>query len=118
MKKVVAVALCAALSLSACASSPDSIQAQYISPLQYQGYDCGQIRTELGRISARVSQVSGQQQRESNNDALAMGVALVIFWPALFFLALGDDKKEELGRLKGEYDALQVVSNEKRCNVT
>jgi hypothetical protein len=115
MRKSIAAALCVAVAVSACASSPNSIQATYVSPLQYQSYDCDQVRTELVRISNRVSEVSGQQQRQANNDAIAMGVGLVIFWPALFFLAGGNDRKEELGRLKGEYDALQIVANEKSC---
>ena len=117
MKAKSVVALVAALSVAACATAPDKIQAAYVSPLQYQHYDCSQIRTELVRISTRVSEVTGQQQRQANNDALAMGVGLVIFWPALFFLAGGNDKKEELARLKGEYDALQIAANEKRCGV-
>lgn len=117
VKKVTAVALCAALILSACASNPDNISAAYVSPLQYQSYNCDQIRTELIRLSARVDEVTGQQRKKANNDAVAMGVGLVLFWPALFFLANGSDKREELGRLKGEYDALQKAAVEKQCNL-
>lgn len=109
------VAVGAALSLTACATSPDKISASYVSPLQYQSYDCGQIQGELVRISQRVDEVTGQQRKQASNDALAMGVGLVLFWPALFFLAGGNDKKEELGRLKGEYDALQAASVQKQC---
>ena len=109
------VGACAALSLTACATSPDKISASYVSPLQYQSYDCGQIRGELVRISQRVDEVTGQQRKQASNDALAMGVGLVLFWPALFFLAGGNDKKEELGRLKGEYDALQAAAVQKQC---
>ena len=116
MKIKAVVACCAALSLAACATAPDKISASYVSPLQYQTYDCGQIRTELVRISQRVDEVTGQQRKQANNDAIAMGVGLVLFWPALFFLAGGNDKKEELGRLKGEYDALQQTAVTKRCN--
>jgi len=116
MKIKTVVACCAALSLAACATAPDKISASYVSPLQYQTYDCGQIRTELVRISQRVDEVTGQQRKQANNDAIAMGVGLVLFWPALFFLAGGNDKKEELGRLKGEYDALQQTAVTKRCN--
>ncbi|MFA4899930.1 MAG: hypothetical protein WC563_10425 [Brevundimonas sp.] len=115
MKKIIAAALCVGLT-AACATSPDKISAQYVSPMQYQAYSCSQIRTELVRVGARVAEVTGQQRKQANNDALAMGVGLVIFWPALFFLAGGSDKKEELGRLKGEYDALQVSANEKSCD--
>ena len=116
MKIKAFVAVCAALSLAACATSPDKISASYDSPLQYQGYDCGQIRSELVRIGRRVDEVTGHQRKQANNDALAMGVDLVLFWPALFFLAGGNDKKEELGRLKGEYDALQEAAVVKRCD--
>ena len=116
MKIKAFVAVCAALSLAACATSPDKISASYVSPLQYQGYDCGQIRSELVRIGRRVDEVTGHQRKQANNDALAMGVDLVLFWPALFFLAGGNDKKEELGRLKGEYDALQEAAVVKRCD--
>lgn len=109
------VASCAALSLAACATAPDKISASYVSPLQYQGYDCNQIRVELVRIGQRVDEVTGHQRRQASNDAWAMGVGLVLFWPALFFLAGGNDKKEELGRLKGEYDALQSAAVQKQC---
>jgi hypothetical protein len=44
-----------------------------------------------------------------------MGVGLVIFWPALFFLASDNDKREELSRLRGEYDALQQSGTMKNC---
>lgn len=115
MKTKAIVAACAALSLAACATAPDKISASYVSPLQYQSYDCGQIRMELIRIGQRVDQVTGQQRREATSDAWAMGVGLVLFWPALFFLAGGNDKKEELGRLKGEYDALQSAAVQKQC---
>lgn len=115
MKKLVA-ALVAVSFAAACASSPDSIQAQYVSPLQHQGYSCDQIRTEVVRVGNRVAEVTGQQRRAANNDAIAMGVGLVIFWPALFFLAGGGDKRDELARLKGEYDALEIAANEKQCS--
>lgn len=115
MKKMIAPALCAALAVSACASNPDKISAAYVSPMVYQHYNCNQIGNEIIRISNRVSEVTGQQRSEATKDAWAMGIGLVVFWPALFFLAGGSDKKDELARLKGEYDALQVVANEKEC---
>ena len=45
-----------------------------------------------------------------------MGVALVLFWPALFFID-SDDKKEEVGRFKGELRALDQASIQKNCTV-
>jgi hypothetical protein len=101
--------------LSSCATSPQNISAIYVSPLVYQNFTCEQIGAELQRVGARVSEVTGQQQRAATSDQVAMGVGLVLFWPALFFLATDNNKKEELARLKGEYDALQQVGISKSC---
>ena len=115
MKKILSVAL-SAIMAAGCATSPNNITAEYVSPLQYQNYTCDQLIQETRRIGARVSEVTGQQQAQANNDAIAMGVGLVIFWPALFFLANNGDKKAELSRLKGEYDAVQQAGIQKNCS--
>lgn len=115
MRKLGIAALASTFALASCATSPKNVSAQYVSPIAYQAYDCSQISMEMQRIGARVSEVTGQQQRAANNDALAMGVGLVIFWPALFFLASDNNKKEELSRLKGEYEALQQTATMKHC---
>lgn len=113
MKKFVAAALCASLAVASCASNPDDIGSQFVSPVLYEGYSCDQIRTDLLRIDGRVTVLTGQQRRRASQDAWAVGGAL-IFWPALFFLMRGD-KADELGRLKGEYDALNTVAQQKQC---
>ncbi|MFC3077772.1 hypothetical protein ACFODL_06695 [Phenylobacterium terrae] len=110
-------AMAAASIVAACATSPDKISGTYVSPIQYSNYDCDQIRMEMVRISNKVAEVSGQQKRQASNDAVAMGVGLVLFWPALFFLAGGNDRKEELANLKGQYDALTSAAIEKKCPV-
>jgi len=68
------------------------------------------------RVNRKIVEVTGVQRKEANKDAVAMGVGLVLFWPALFFL-MGDDKKDELGRLKGEYDALESAAIRNECDV-
>lgn len=113
MKYPIVAALCASLAVSACASSPDNISSQFVSPVLYEGYSCDQIKMDLIRIDSRVTVLTGQQRRRASQDAWAVGGAL-IFWPALFFLMRGD-KADELGRLKGEYEALTTVAQQKRC---
>jgi hypothetical protein len=102
--------------LYGCASKPEAVSANYVSPLVYQPYDCDQIRGELMRVNRHVMEVTGQQQNTADRDAVALGVGMVIFWPALFFM-IGGDKSQELGRLKGEYDALEQVAIIKKCDV-
>ena len=102
--------------LVGCATPPSKIQAAYVSPLQYSHYSCNQIQAELMSVNGRVIEVTGSQKKQSTNDAVAMGVGLVIFWPALFFLASGD-KGDELARLKGQYEALESAAIQKNCNI-
>jgi hypothetical protein len=114
MTKIFVAASLAAVA-SACATAPGNITAQYVSPLQYQNFSCDQMASESQRIGARLSQVTGQQQSKADSDAVAMGVGMVLFWPALFFLGSGANQTEELSRLKGESDALQQAAIQKNC---
>jgi hypothetical protein len=115
MRKFIALtAVC--LSMTACAEHSRNIQASYVSPVQYQEYSCKQIRGEMMRVSHKVNEVAGVQDKTASNDSVAMGVGLVLFWPALFFMA-GHDQHVELAELKGQYDALQEVAIQKDCDV-
>lgn len=100
-----------------CASSASDIQPQYVSDLQYQHLSCKQIGGEAERISRRVAEISGVQDEKASSDAVATGVALVIFWPAAFFIKGDGATAAELGRLKGEFEALERVSIRKNCGL-
>ena len=110
-----AFSLALALSLVGCASAPDKVSASYVSPIMYRGLECDQLQTELMRVSTKVSQVSSSQEKNAQRDAAAVAVGLVLFWPALFFLA-GEDQAQELANLKGQYEALEQASIIKRCD--
>ena len=100
-----------------CASSSSDIEAQYVSHLQYQHLGCKQIGAEAQRVSRRVAELSGVQDEKATGDAVATGIALVVFWPAAFFVKGDGATAAELGRLKGEFEALERVSIERRCGL-
>ena len=68
------------------------------------------------RISRKEAEITGQQQKARTKDAWALGVGLVLFWPALFFM-IGGNKKDELANLKGQFDALESAAIQKECPV-
>lgn len=104
----------ALLMLTGCATPPGKIDAAYVSPFEYSNLTCDQIREELIRVNRKLTEISGKQKSEANKDAVALGVGLIVFWPALFFM-MGDDKKDQVARLKGEYEALEMVAIRKNC---
>jgi len=114
MKKSFFIAISALIFLSGCAKKAEDIQATYVSPLQYQHYDCTQLQIEMERIKAKVAEVASAQDKQHKKDVVATTVGVLVFWPALFMLA-GSDKEQELSRLKGEYEALQKAAIAKKC---
>jgi hypothetical protein len=85
--------------------------------MQYESYNCTQISEEARRVSARASQLAGTQDEKATKDALAMGVGLIIFWPALFMVGGNDQQAAELSRIRGEMEALEQVSIRKQCGI-
>lgn len=115
MKKPVAAALSISIALSGCATASKDIASNYVSPMQYQSYNCDQLAGETQRIQVRVNQVGGRLDEAAEHDKQIAGVGIILFWPALF--ALGGTKQQEAdySRLKGEYDAVQQAAIAQKC---
>lgn len=108
----------AALVTAACAKPADKVSAAYVSPMQFQSYGCQQLAQEAERISARAIALTGAQNNRATSDAVATTVAVVIFWPAAFLVGGDDAQTAELARLKGEMDAIEQVSIQKKCGIS
>lgn len=117
MKRILVFLLGAATTLAGCADQSNEVSAKYVSPMQYQNFSCTQLSQEAQRISSRATQAAGVQDRNASNDAVATGVALVLFWPAVFFIGGNKDNAAELGRLKGELEAVEQANIQKKCGI-
>jgi hypothetical protein len=106
-----------ALTLAGCATRSGDIAAAYVSPIQYQSYSCGQLREEAARVSSRAAIASGAQDQNATSDAVATGVALVVFWPAAFMLKGNSANAQEVAQLKGDMDAIEQANIRKRCGI-
>lgn len=107
------------LALSACATSPDKIAASSASPVQYSGYSCKQIGAELRRLEKKSTELYYSLKKTADGDTAQMAVGMILFWPTLFFLEGGDGPQAaEYARIKGELEALETVSIQKKCGLT
>ena len=104
------------LILSGCATSSDKIATAYVSPMQYQSYDCAQLTAESMRLNQRVTALQAQVDKAAANDKAITGIGVILFWPALFALGGNTQQEAEYGRLKGEYDAIQQAAVAKKCS--
>lgn len=106
---IVSVALAAA-----CTRGPDSVQPRYVSPSQYSSWTCEQLADERIRLTSEVEHLTGLQRENANADT-AMVVGGIFLWPVLFGLAATNDRRDELGRVKGEYEAVDMAARMKAC---
>ena len=114
MYRTLFLSLSLGAALVGCAKRPDQIAAQYTSSGPYEQMSCQRLSEEMLRVSREVSMLTGRQNSAADRDAVATGVGLVLFWPALFFLA-GSDAEGELSRVKGEYDAIERARIRRNC---
>ncbi len=68
-------------------------------------------------MSRRASEVAGVQDSNRTTDAWVTGAAIVLFWPAAFFVKGDGPTAAELARLKGEFEAIEQASIQKNCNM-
>lgn len=115
MKRITAALLCITMSQYGCSTSSKNISASYISPLQYQSYDCDQLASEAYRIQSRVSALTGHLDESATNDKWIMAAGLILVWPALFALGGTKEQEAEYARLKGEHDAVSQSAVLKKC---
>lgn len=114
MSKKLHAIVVSALVLSGCAKSSSNVTGAYQSPMLYAQWECSQLAAEKAGVQSRVIAMAQKQDDAATRDAVAMGVGLVLFWPALFFLAAGDNEAE-LSVLKGQHEALTAAQTSKRC---
>lgn len=115
MKKSIICLTSVALVLGGCATASKDVAGTYVSPLQYQTHDCDQIAAETARLQGRVVQLGGRLDQAADNDKALVGVGMVLFWPALFFIGGTKAQEAEYARLKGENDALMQAAVVKKC---
>ena len=109
------VALGAAL--GGCASSASDIAPSYVSPVTYQAYTCQQLGLEAQAISTRAATLSGAQDSQRTKDGLVTAAAIVVFWPAAFFVGGDKQTAAELANMKGQMVAIEQASIAKKCNI-
>jgi hypothetical protein len=109
------VALGAAL--GGCASSSAEITPAYISPVAYQNYTCQQLALEAQSLSTRAASLSVVQDSQRTKDQWSTAAAVVIFWPAAFFVGGDKQAAAELAQMKGQMVAVEQASIVKNCNI-
>jgi hypothetical protein len=104
--------------VAGCASRSEDVGAAYTSPIAYQSYNCKELSQEAQRVSGAAATAAGAQDSQHTKDAVVTTAAVVIFWPAAFFVGGDNAKTAELARLKGQMQAIEETSINKKCGIS
>ena len=115
--RLILTTIVAAAALGGCASKSSEISAAYVSPISYQSYTCQQLGMEAQAVSAKAAELAGAQDQKRTNDAIATGVAIVVFWPAAFLVGGDGQVAAQLSQLKGQMNAIEQASIQKKCGI-
>jgi hypothetical protein len=100
--------------ITGCASSSKDVTEVYVSPLQYNSYDCSQLSAEEQRLRVRLTQLGARLDNAAKNDQIIVGASVLLFYP-IFFVGGNKDQEAEFSRLKGEYSAVEQAAIAKKC---
>lgn len=114
MKKIL-LASAVLATVAACAKQPDQIKAAPASSLAYEGASCSRLASERATLETQVAALSASQRQKATNDAVAMGVGLVLFAPAVLFIGASGDDEAQLANAKGELDAVYKAQLRRNC---
>jgi hypothetical protein len=119
MKTIYPLTALAAIGLTAagCASRSEDVAASYVSPTAYSSYSCRELSAEAQRVSGASAAASGAQDSQRTKDVVATTAAVVIFWPAAFFVGGDNAQTAELARLKGQMQAIENASIQRKCGI-
>jgi hypothetical protein len=68
-------------------------------------------------VSTRAASLSGVQDSKRTSDGVATAAAIVVFWPAAFFVGGDKQTAAELAQMKGQMVAIEQASIAKKCNI-
>jgi hypothetical protein len=111
-----AVALTAAAALLAgCATRAVDVQPLAADPADFQDWSCTRMHDEMDRVQQRAVELSWIVDERAGQHVVALGIGLMVFWPALLAMRPDGDESAELARLKGRYEAVQTAARRNGC---
>lgn len=99
--------------LSACAASPESISASYVSPISYNNFSCADLAGKSARVDSALVQASSLQEQAHGNDVVGV---LLIGVPVSTLS--GTNVAPQVASLKGQQEAIRLSAIQKHCTRT
>lgn len=104
-----------AMATSGCASRSGEVMPVPANPAQFIGWSCERIDDETERVQRRAAELAWAVDERSGNNIVALGVGVMVFWPALLALRPYGPEADDLAQLKGRFEALREAASRAGC---
>lgn len=78
---------------------------------------CNHLKSELSQMNVDIDKKNTSVTNSSVKNGVLVGVGLILFWPALFFMDLSDSDRVEFEALQKRYNALTRIAADKNCGI-
>ncbi|WP_233259153.1 hypothetical protein [Rubrivivax albus] len=110
------LALACAVSLtSGCATRAVDVRPAIVDPAEFQPWSCDRLQAEMDRVQQRAVELSWIVDERAGQHVVALGVGLMVFWPALLAMRPDGAESDELAALKGRFEALHEAARRNAC---
>lgn len=101
--------------LQACITRSVDVRAVAADPSAFAGWSCERIDDELDSVQQAAADVAYSVDARAGDNILAMGLGVMVFWPALLAMRPAGLEASDLARLKGRFDALLAAGQLQGC---
>ncbi len=109
------VPLLACVLLQACVTRSADVHALATDPAAFAAWGCGRIDDELDAVQHTAADLAYSVDARAGDNILAMGLGVMVFWPALLAMRPAGLPATDLARLKGRFDALLEAGRRQAC---
>jgi hypothetical protein len=108
-------ALVAAALVAGCATRAVDVKPLPADPADFAEWACVRIHDEMDSVQQQAVDLSWTVDERAGQHVVALGVGLMVFWPALLAMRPDGADAEALARLKGRFEALQTAAQRAGC---
>lgn len=103
------------LLLAGCATRAVDVPPVPTPAAQFAGWSCERLDDEQDAVQQRAAQVAYEVDARVGANIVAVGLGVTVFWPALLAMRPDGPEAQELARLKGRFEALNLARQQQAC---
>ena len=100
-----------------CSSAPkvSEVKQVYVPASNYENFTCEKLIAEAEAVRRSVPGLEEAVEKHRSQQSTVEVVTWILFWPAAFALDKGEKNSTELGKAKGELEAIGIAMKSKKC---